>query len=131
MPTDPAAPPLRFALLEHTTDAGVHWDLLIEQSGHDTLATWRLLDDPQTSERVSAESIGRHRRIYLDYEGEISAGRGSVRRVDGGSAVWRRFSGDTGAVELLGRQLRGEFEFIRDGDSLHFRRTRPPCPAAL
>ena len=111
-----------FVLLEHTTPAGVHWDLLIEQQGHDTLLTWRLLANPLANESVPAEHIGRHRRIYLDFEGDIGGGRGSVRRIDRGPAILHEIAGDTTTLELSGDHLRGKFTITRAA-GLHFRRS--------
>ena len=118
--------PLRFVLLEHRTTADLHWDLMVEQAGQDTLVTWRLLADPLRNDCVRAESIGRHRKVYLDYEGEISGGRGSVRRVDRGTVEWRNVSDDNATLALSGERLRGEFEFMRDAADLLFRRTSSP-----
>lgn len=115
-----------YALLEHTTSAGVHWDLLVEQPGHEGLVTWRLHANPLGLDSVPAERIADHRRIYLDYEGEISGGRGTVRRLDYGKAAIVALSGDTAVLEFHGAHLRGEFSFIRDADGLHFHCARPP-----
>src|SRR5262249_5609576 len=66
----------RFVLLEHTWN-GVHWDLMLERDG--VLRTWAI-DAPVVSGRdLPARSLGDHRLVYLDYEGEISGGRGRVR----------------------------------------------------
>lgn len=109
-----------FVLLEHTTSTGAHWDLLIEQPGHDTLLTWRLLADPLTNKSIPAEHIGRHRRIYLEFEGDIGGGRGVVRRIDRGPANLREIAGDTANVELSGDHLHGTFTITRTATGLHF-----------
>ncbi len=101
-----------FVLLEHQTDSGVHWDLMIETPGRDRLATWRLAGNPIAlpDEAIAAEPIGHHRRIYLDYEGELSGGRGRVARVDGGESQVVEQSANRLVIKLDGRELRGRFE---------------------
>lgn len=102
---------MRFAVLEHRTAGGVHWDLLVEQPGQEGLASWRLLADPLTAgDAIPAERIADHRPIYLKFEGELSGGRGRVRRVDDGRAGW--LARDAGRVVLLleGRRLRGRYQ---------------------
>lgn len=115
--------PSMFVLLEHdTTDAvgvpapehGRHWDLLIEAPGSERLPTWRLARDPRTAAgEIPAERIGDHRRVYLEFEGEISGGRGIVRRVERGLATIARLAGDELTVTLDGLRLRGRFEIVR------------------
>ena len=79
---------LRFVLLEHNWN-GVHWDLMLEAG--EVLRTWAI-DAPIVSGRdLPARALGDHRKIYLDYEGQISGNRGNVRRVDAGTyraLVW-------------------------------------------
>ena len=111
-----------FVLLEHDARAPaergraagpdeVHWDLLIELPGQERLATWRLLDNPIGGPaEIGAERIGDHRRTYLEYEGEISGGRGGVRRLDRGMSTLVGRAGDVFVIELAGAHLRGRFE---------------------
>jgi hypothetical protein len=54
----------------------------------DVLRTWRLSEPPTPDHSVDAESIGNHRLMYLDYEGEVSGGRGKVKRIAGGTFDW-------------------------------------------
>ncbi len=76
-----------FALLEHATADGVHWDFLLAIEGVDALATWRLLENPLIGAGpIPAQPLPDHRRAYLTYEGDLCGGRGSVRRVDCGPA---------------------------------------------
>jgi len=82
-----AATMRRFVLLHHLCGADSHYDLMIEVG--ELLATWRL---PRPLERidaapVAAVRIGMHRRAYLDYEGPLAGGRGSVRAVDRGTCA--------------------------------------------
>ncbi|MGE0479311.1 MAG: DNA polymerase ligase N-terminal domain-containing protein [Phycisphaerae bacterium] len=110
----------RFVLLEHDTrpgrdaggaTAGVHWDLMLELAPGGGLATWRLAANPcDTGEPVVAERIGEHRVAYLDYEGDLSGGRGRVRQVDRGALEVRRVDADAVCVRIAGARLAGEYE---------------------
>ena len=91
-----------FAILEHTTADGVHYDLLIQDartipqdSGQglpdpdDRLSLWaaRVPQHPEdwlALGRLTMTPLPHHRARYLHYEGPISRGRGSVRRLAGG-----------------------------------------------
>jgi hypothetical protein len=78
----------RFSLLFHETDSS-HYDLLFEEKGKDDLLTLRLepgdLDRLKQGEKILASILPRHRKKYLDYEGEISHDRGYVEHVDYGT----------------------------------------------
>lgn len=110
-----------FALLEHTpatgaVDAVIHWDLLIEITGQERLATWRLARNPiAVNAPIAAERIPDHRRVYLEYEGPVRQARGSVRRLDRGVVVLQSYDGETFAAEFAGEHLRGGFEMKRAG----------------
>ena len=78
-------PPLRYVVLHHTGHGPDHFDLMVEWSpGSALLATWRITPGRGDAE-TSAEQLDDHRRAYLDYEGEVSGGRGVVTRVDAGT----------------------------------------------
>lgn len=70
----------QFAILEHDHPF-LHWDLFLDVGENETLKTWRLLSPPSTGTWIAAEPLPDHRRIYLDYEGEVSGNRGSVKRI--------------------------------------------------
>ena len=108
-----------FVLLEHANRAGTHWDLLVEVAGCDGLAGWRLAENPLVaSGEIALERMPDHRRLYLDYEGEISGGRGIVRRLDRGDAEWRDSSLPRMCLKLFGTLLRG-IAIISMIDELH------------
>ncbi len=79
----------RFAFLHHVEVPEPHWDLLLEIPDQEKLATWRVHTTPEdvgrSGVKLSCTRIGDHRRMYLDYEGPISGGRGMVRRVAAGT----------------------------------------------
>ncbi len=114
-----------FVLLEHDIrneaargrrpGAGeVHWDLLIEVPGQERLATWRLAKNPiEAPAEIAAERIADHRRVYLEYEGELSGGRGAVRRLDRGASVLEEYSEHEVTADLEGEHLRGRYEIVR------------------
>lgn len=95
----------RTVVLEHSVPGeGGHFDWLIDRDGRSPLLTFRLAPPQRASSAAprgeggcqllstpppasfAAERIADHRRLYLDYEGPISGGRGSVRRVAAGEA---------------------------------------------
>ncbi len=109
-----------FVVLEHDTtgssvpDPGIHWDVLFEVPALPLLATWRLAHNPlTTSEPIPAERIHDHRRVYLDFEGELSGDRGHVRRLDSGRASVEHYATDTLDAELAGALLRGHMRITR------------------
>lgn len=110
----------RFVLLLHDCPnqkpRPTHCDLMLETG--DALATWALaelpadwqtlLDDSQlkfaSSNSVDAERLPEHRLAYLDYEGPVSSGRGSVRRLDTGNFM---MTNDPNVYVIEGEFLRG------------------------
>ena len=101
----------RFVILEHDSPGGLHWDLMLEQGG--VLLTWALSEPPQAARNVPAEALSDHRLAYLDYEGPISGGRGSVTRWDQGTYELEHRSDDELAVVLAGRRLAGRATLSR------------------
>jgi hypothetical protein len=75
----------RFVVLEHDHPM-LHWDLMLDMG--ETLRTWRLDRPPEPGTELIATPLAPHRRIYLDYEGELSGGRGRVQRWDAGICTW-------------------------------------------
>jgi hypothetical protein len=73
----------RFVLLHHelptTAAQASHWDLMFDSG--DLLLTYRLIQLPQAgASQLAATRLPDHRRLYLDYEGDVSGGRGRVTR---------------------------------------------------
>jgi hypothetical protein len=79
--------PSRMVLLEHTLPSGsTHYDWMFEHPdvAGGPLISFRLSDRPDLAargHRIRSERLGDHRRAYLDYEGPLSANRGSVKRL--------------------------------------------------
>ena len=102
----------RFAVLQHDSPSGVHWDLLLESGA--SLRTWSLPRPPESGADLPAKRLADHRLIYLDYEGPISGGRGSVAAWDRGSFHIARSSESELVVELSGEKLRGRAVLRKD-----------------
>ena len=100
----------RFAVLEHRWD-GVHWDFLLEHG--ETLRSWALGAPIAPGREVPARALPDHRLVYLEYEGAVSGGRGTVRRVDAGQYEARTWAADLVRIRLTGAQLSGEAELRR------------------
>jgi hypothetical protein len=78
---------------------------MLESDG--ALLTWRLDAVPEVGGRVNATRIGDHRLAYLEYEGLVSGGRGSVRRIDAGTYAELELGPDETRVKLSGGTCRG------------------------
>jgi hypothetical protein len=106
-----------FVLLEHTAPDSVHWDFIIEAPGRELLPTWRLLQNPLTTPGdIPAEPIADHPPHFLEYEGPLREGRGSVRRLDRGAATVLKFDSRNLRAELNGDHLRGEISITSEPD---------------
>jgi hypothetical protein len=79
---DPAK--LRYAVLHHGGVDEPHYDLMFETRPGSDLATWRSPAWPIYGE-LELTRLRDHRRIYLDYQGELSLQRGTVTRVAEGT----------------------------------------------
>jgi hypothetical protein len=75
---------LRYAILLHGGIDEPHYDLMFETRPGSDLATWRSPSWPIEAE-AELTRLRDHRRIYLDFQGELSFGRGSVTRVAEGT----------------------------------------------
>ena len=81
-------------LLRHTTRIGSHYDWLLANPRDPMGLLWTARCDLSSSHwlragRFMLQAIQPHRRVYLNYQGAISGGRGSVLRVDEGDFVPR------------------------------------------
>lgn len=105
----------RFVVLRHDSPRGLHWDLMLEAEG--VLRTWALAEEPVAQLSCEAERLPDHRLAYLDYEGEISDGRGSVTRCDAGEYFVCESGANQVVVSLKGTKLRGTATLARREDS--------------
>jgi hypothetical protein len=77
-------------ILHKVPDGSAHVDWLLarDAEGRELLITFRLprrVDELRPGEAMDALRIADHRPAYLDYEGPISGGRGTVKRLRAGT----------------------------------------------
>lgn len=75
----------QFVVHYHTDCKSPHYDLMLNYG--DALATWQLgisLSEMVEKQTILVRKIPDHRLFYLTYEGEISRGRGKIKRIDFG-----------------------------------------------
>jgi hypothetical protein len=104
----------RFVVLKHDSPRGRHWDLMLETGP--ALATWALSEPPDAPVAITADALADHRLAYLDYEGPISGGRGSVTRWDRGTYVLERRTPTEVVVTLTGEKLAGTATLVESPD---------------
>jgi hypothetical protein len=105
----------RFVILEHTGTAtykpGTHWDLMLEAEGR--LRTWELQQLPTDGVPVTAKSLPDHRLDYLEFEGDLTADRGSLIRWDSGECDAVSETNQEVVVQLNGGKLCGCLRLTR------------------
>jgi DNA polymerase Ligase (LigD) len=100
----------RYVVLTHDHPV-LHWDLMLEQG--EALRTWRLARPPENDGPIDAEELADHRLAYLDYEGPVSGGRGTVARWDVGTYETIESTAERVVVRLVGEKLSGVAELRR------------------
>lgn len=118
----------RFVVLRHDCPRGLHWDFMLAAAG--ALRTWALALEPTGSFTCWAERLPDHRPVYLDYEGEISGGRGRVTRYDLGEYQLRKEDAQELVVELHGARLRGTAALTRESGGQRWRFSFAPAGTA-
>jgi hypothetical protein len=105
----------RFVVLRHEPgerpQRPLHWDFMIEVDA--VLRTWALAGEPAVDLLIAAEALADHRLAYLEFQGPISAGRGSVTQWDRGTYRMLSESADHLTVELAGHRLCGVANLTR------------------
>lgn len=116
----PSTPPksVPSVILRHDTPDGawhLDWMMLLENG---QLMTFRVAERPdEAGGEFEATRLADHRAAYLDYEGEVSGGRGRVTRVARGRVRLVEARGDRMVVEggyggsrlrWTGRRLQGD-----------------------
>jgi hypothetical protein len=89
--------------------------------GSDGLWTWNLRTAPAelpTGAIAPARRIADHRRAYLDFEGEVSGRRGTVRIVETGTLEILDLFGERLRVRLRGQggEIVVELEQLQEGE---------------
>lgn len=97
---------LQWVVLHHTLlDGSSHYDWLLESAADAPLLSLRV-SAPLGPGSFPSERLPEHRRIYLTYEGDIGANRGSVKRVQQGHVLEVSFSAQTISALLTHGQTR-------------------------
>lgn len=104
---------LPFVILHHDWPAD-HWDFLVDLDGSsERIPTWSLDQKPGGIPiKGLAEKLVDHRRVYLNYEGLVSGGRGSVRRLISGNCLFLDYGSEI-EFELRGQADNGSPLFAR------------------
>ena len=115
-------------LLRHEDSTGCHYDWMIADprnphplSPNGLLWTARCSiasTNWHDANRIDLEPIPPHRREYLDYQGPISNGRGSVVRVDSGGAVAWVWNDQSIVIQLAMKHCIGTMHMQRAGAQL-------------
>lgn len=116
--------PARFVILHHTGHGCEHWDLMIEHKN--ALLAWQLLGEPNglASLPIDARRIGNHRKHYLEYEGAVSQGRGTVRRIESGTIKIEKLTGETCHFTAEGVLISGRLALSRKTGDIWILRRR-------
>jgi len=93
-------PAFRYVILRHDGVAEPHFDLMLETYPGSMLSTWRLPSWPLEM-RAEVTRLRDHRRLYLDYEGEIGGHRGFVHKLADGACEIAVGEGNVWTVRLL------------------------------
>ena len=101
----------RYTISHHTgAKEGDHYDLMLEQES--ALKTFRFRI-PSFMNLQSIQAIKDHRKQYLDYEGEISGGRGRVRIWDTGIYLVDVWSETRIQIAIAGKQMKTRLRIDR------------------
>lgn len=106
----------RFVILEHDSPIGRHWDLMLETV--DALNAWAIVEPPDAPGPIQARALADHRLKYLDFEGPVSGGRGTVTRWDYGEYRPKEQSDLRRVVVLAGKKLRGDATLAQSSDDI-------------
>jgi hypothetical protein len=118
----------RFVILEHDWPAR-HWDLFLEAGP--VLRSWRLLAEPLPGKVVPAEANAEHRPLFLDYEGPVSGGRGSVTRWAAGTFEWIADEPPLVIMTVVADRLSGIMRLEKRGGEWSFRYTDDREPSLV
>jgi hypothetical protein len=108
----------RFVILTHDWPVP-HWDFLAERNG--VLRAWRILAEPRAGVDLVAEPNADHRLYYLDYEGPVSGGRGTVARFESGTCEWIADTATGAELAVRGSRFVGRVTITLRGEGWVFR----------
>ncbi len=101
----------RYAILIHDSPRGLHYDFFLEAG--ERLKTWALRHPPEPDAEIECDALADHRLLYLDYEGLISGGRGTVKQWDRGVYFIEIWSDEQIIVQVSGEKLTGRLDLLR------------------
>ncbi len=106
---------MRFTIARHQgSTEGDHYDLLLESG--EMLRTWRF-PSPHFENPQAAKQLKDHRKKYLDYEGEITGGRGNVSIHETGTYEIDVWSDKVVQVALTGGTIKTRLRLdLRNGE---------------
>lgn len=119
----------RFVLLYHECPAGYvkpsHWDFMLEFDG--VLWTWELRKLPTAwngaaaeDEALPATRLADHRIDFVDFEGPLTGGRGSVSRAMSGEFEVLASTSDCIRVRLASASFYGEVQLTATSQLGHW-----------
>lgn len=113
----------RLVVQEHSRAGEKHYDLMLENPGMLTglLWTWRFDEFPGSRLAQTCERIPDHEPRFLEYEGPLSADKGSVRIVDSGTFDLLAGQEDQVVFTARARRVIGSCRLLRgDNDNWSF-----------
>ena len=99
----------RFVIQKHTSQAGIHWDFMLEGQG--ILRTYRLDKSPEQLLQgpAEAEKIFDHPLKFLTYQGSVNKGQDGVCIVESGTYQAGKEGDNLIELHLTGQILKGNF----------------------
>lgn len=117
---------LQWVVLHHTLlDGSSHYDWLLEPAADAPLLSLRV-PAPLTAGTFPVERLADHRRIYLTFEGDIGARRGSVKRIQQGNIL--NITASPTAIEAHLQDGYTIWHVTATQDQAHVVRAQPPPP---
>ncbi len=103
----------KFVIQKHTKGPETHWDLMLQVA--DVLQTYRLDLPPEkiTDQPVTAIRIIDHPLKFLEYQGPVNKGKGSVQIADTGTYHVLKTEPQSQSLEINGKVLKGHYCLTR------------------
>ncbi|MEL6796692.1 MAG: hypothetical protein AAFO89_07690 [Planctomycetota bacterium] len=114
---------MRTTVLKHTLPDGswhVDWLIEVDETPRPRVPTFRLADRPDQLRvpTFTAERLTDHRRLYLDYEGPVSGGRGHVERLSTGRVINVALAEDEIQLQVTLNGLAWHWQGARSGNGV-------------
>lgn len=114
---------MRTTVLKHTLPDGswhVDWLIEVDETPRPRVPTFRLSDRPDQAglTAFAAERLPDHRRLYLDYEGPVSGGRGHVEQLSTGHVISVALAEDVLRLEVMVQGLLWSWQGTRVDEAL-------------